>query len=408
MSEREIMTPEAAMFEPREDLSRLRGKAQLTAIVGAVLLLVGFFVSEAESFFRAYLAGWLWILGIALGLFVVSMLNHLSGGRWGILLRRVSEASGRTLPFVALLGLPLVFGLEHLYSWVHPEVDASGHLVDHLLAHKQPYLNLPAFLIRAVVYFVIWSTLAYTLSAWSRRQDESGDPALRKKMQRLSAAGLILYILTATLASVDWIMSLDPHWFSSLFGVAFAAGHGLSAFASAVPIMLFLSLRKPLAGLADRRLFHDYGKLMLAFTMLWAYFMISQYLIIWSGNLPEEVTWYIARTAHGWQLLSMLLILGHFALPFIVLLSAEIKKRPRQLVWVAMWVLVMRWLDLYWQTAPSIGHHGEASGFHPHWLDPVAPVALGAIWLVLLIGQLAKRPLLPVRDPGLKEALPHG
>ena len=404
MSNPTNLTIEDAALEPRGDLDGLQRRAWLVGGVAAVLTVVGYFTSEPVAFFRSYLVAWLWCLGIALGVFVVSMLNHLSGGRWGIMLRRVSEASGRTLPFLAILGVPVVLGLPELYSWVHPEVDETGHIVDHLLAHKEPYLNAPFWIWRSVGYFAIWSLLAYVLSSWSHKQDAAGDAAYRTKMQKLSAAGLIIYVLTGTLASVDWIMSLDPHWFSSLFGAAFVVGHGLSAFAFAVPIMLFLSSRKPFRDLVTPRLFHDYGKLMLAFVMLWTYFMISQYLIIWSGNLPEEVTWYLARTHHGWQILSVILVLGHFALPFFILLSADIKKKPRRLVWVAAWVLCMRWLDLFWQVAPSAGHsHGHESQFHLYWTDLVIPFALGGIWLALLLGQLKNRALLPVREPVLAE-----
>ena len=355
------------------------------------------------DFWRAYLVAWLWVSGIALGLFALSMLAYVSGGDWGVVMRRVLEAGGKTLPFFVLAGLPLVFGLEHLYSWVAPEAGPDGHYVDHLLEHKRSYLNTGFFLARALIYFAVWSALAWVLASWSRRYDETGDPALRERMKKLSAGGLVLYVATATLAVVDWVMSLDPHWFSSLFGFASVAGHALSGFAFVVPMMLFLAARKPMSGIIGTKLFHDYGKFMLASVMVWAYFMISQYLIIWSGNLPEEIGWYIVRSSNGWQIVSMVLIFGHFVLPFSLLLSADLKKQAPKLMIVAIWLLAMRWLDFYWQAAPSLT---DAAAFH--WLNLAAPIGIGGVWLALLLGQLKDRALVPVRDPALKEVLAHG
>ena len=387
-----------ATFEPREDLDRLQRRALIAGAAGALATAAGYFLNGGGvEFYRAYLTGWLWLVGIGIGLFVLTMVHHVSGGDWGIVMRRVFEASGRILPFFVLAGLPLIAGLKLLYPWVDPaEPDA-------LLLHKQAYLNVPGFLTRSLIYFVGWTVLAYLLSSWSHRYDATGEPALRERMKRLSCFGLVFYVLTATLAAVDWIMSLDPHWFSSLFGFAMVAGHLLAAFAFVVPAMLFLSRRKPMSGVIRTKVFHDYGKFMLAGTMVWAYFMISQYLIIWSGNLPEEVTWYLVRRSDGWQALSLALILCHFAVPFLLLLSADLKRRPKLLVSVAIWVLAMRWLDVYWLAAPSLT---DAAAFH--WLNLTVPLGLGGLWLYFLIGQLKDRALVPVRDPALAEILAHG
>jgi len=394
-----------AEFEPMADLDALQSRAWIVGALASALIAVGYFTSgdDPKSFYSAYLVGWLTCLSIALGLQAIGMLGHISGGDWGVILRRVSEAAGRTLPFFALAAIPIALGLDELYeTWMSP---AAG---DHLLEHKQAYLNPTGFLIRGAVYFAVWSTLAFVLSGWSRRYDETGDPALRDKMKRLSALGLILHVLTCTLASVDWIMSLDPYWFSSLFGLAFVAGQALAAFAFAVIAVLFLSRGKPLSALLRGRfalkIFHDYGKLMLAGVMFWAYLMISQYLIIWSGNLPEEITWYIDRNSSGWQAITLLLSLAHFALPFLLLLSADLKKNARLLALVALWVLAMRWLDFYWQVAPSVHHQGVAFG----WLDAVVPIGLGGLWLGLLVSTLKSRAIVPRRDPALEEILAHG
>ncbi len=393
-----------AVFAPREDLDRLQRRALMVGALGVGATAIGFFAGGGGvAFYRAYLVGWLWTVAIALGLFALNMIQHISGGDWGVVMRRVMEASGRTLPFFIVAGLPLAFGLEHLYSWVSPEVGPDGAYVDALLEHKRAYLNTSAFLTRALIYFAGWTLIAYTLSYWSNRHDETGNESYKVNMQRLSAGGMVFYVLSTTLAAVDWIMSLDPHWFSSLFGFAFVAGQALSACAFIVPMMLFLSTRQPMDKVVTSKHFHDYGKLTLAGIMVWAYFMISQYLIIWSGNLPEEITWYIDRSSNGWQTLSVMLIVCHFALPFLILLSADLKKRGKMLVLVSVWILVMRWLDFYWQAAPSLT---EEAAFH--WLNLTVPVGLGGFWLALLISQFKTRNLVPVRDSDLEEVLAHG
>lgn len=410
MTEHTTLTVEAARLDPQEDLGSVQRKAWLVGGIATGALVVGFLLAAPGDFYRAYLIGWLFSLGVAMGLFGINMLNHMSGGDWGVSLRRVLEASGRTLPFFLVAFVPIAFGVEEIYHWAEPGVtDPASPLYDELIAYKAEHLlREDLFITYSVAILVIWSLLAYAISALSRRYEATGDEKHRVNMQRLSAGGLIVYVLTGTLASVLWIMSLDPHWFSSLFGFIFVAGQGLSAFAFAVPTLLFLMRRRPFKDWVPPKmvvkLFHDYGKLMLAFVALWAYFMMSQFLIIWSGNLPEEVTWYLDRAGAGWLAISVLLVFGHFVVPFILLLSQGLKKQGRRLLWVALWMLAMRWFDLYWQVAPSASH----DHFVFSWLEPVAPLALGGLWLGLLAGQLKGRALLPVREPELKEVLVHG
>lgn len=396
--EAQPLTIEQAIFQPQSRLDSLQTRALGAGALGVAALAAGYFLAP-QHFYRAYLTGWLLWFGIAAGLFVLGMLNHVSGGLWGVMMRRVSEASGRTLPFFLIASIPILLGLEELFPWARPEA-----ATDALIQHKAAYLNSEGFVIRLVVYFVLWSGLAFALSSLSRKQDREPSEALSSRMKKLSAAGLVIWVLTGTLASVDWIMSLDPHWFSSLFGVAFVAGQGLSGFCFIVLFMLYLRQGQPFDRLVKPKLFHDYGKLMLAFIMLWAYFMVSQYLIIWSGNLPEEITWYIDRNANGWKLISVLLVVGHFALPFVLLLSQDLKAQARRLRWVAVWVLAMRWLDFYWQVTPTFSH--EQVVFH--WLDVAAPLGVGGVWVWLLVSQFKGRPALPVEDPILKEAVAHG
>ena len=410
MSEARTLTVEEAMFEPRADLDRLQKNAFAVGIVAALALAAGFFTAERADFFRAYLIGWLFCLGLAMGLTAINMLNHVSGGYWGVSLRRVLEASGRTLPYFVILFLPIAFfGIGEIYHWAEPGItDPASANYDALIAYKAEYLLTEGYFIGySLAILVIWTVLAFAVSVFSKRYEESGLESHRVNMQRVSAAGLIIYVLTGTIASVLWIMSLDPHWFSSLFGFIFVAGHALSAFAFAVPTLVFLTARKPFAHLSPKimtKLFHDYGKLMLAFVALWAYFMMSQFLIIWSGNLPEEVTWYLDRSTHGWQLISIVLVVVQFVLPFLLLLSQNLKKQPNRLIWVAFWLLAVRWFDIYWQVAPSVAHDHVAFA----WFEPLAPLAIGGIWLGLLVGQLKNRAVMPVREPALKEVLAHG
>jgi hypothetical protein len=340
----------------------------------------------------------LWV-GIAAGCLAIMMLHHLSGGGWGIVVRRVLEAAARTLPYLALLFVPLLLGLPALYRWARPELVAA----DELLQHKAAYLNRPFFGLRIGLYFATWWWFARLLGRWSRRQDQTGEAGLAKRMRLASAPGLALYCLTATFAAIDWIMSLDPHWFSSIFGIHFVAGQALSALAFMVVVAASLSRRPPLDRWLQPGHFHDHGNLMLAFVMLWAYFGISQYLIIWSGNLPEEIPYYLERLHGGWQWVALALVVLHFAIPFALLLSRDLKRRPRQLARVALLLLAVRWLDLFWQVAPTFHHR-----FALHWLDLAAPLAVGGFWLALFLSFLRRQPLLPGHDPQLRELVVHG
>lgn len=394
----ENMTRELKL-DPREDFDRLQNRSFALGAVFTAAALAWGLTREGEAaadFYRAYLIGWLFVLGVAMGLFAIGMLNHLSGGRWGLRMRRVHEASGRTLPFVLILGAPILLGLKELYPWAEetPHVPFKAFL-----------LNPTAFVVGSVGVVLLWSLFAYAISSYSRRHDETGDPGAVVAMQRLSAGGVVLYVLTGTVVSVQWIMSLDPDWFSSLFGFSFVAGQGLSAFAFMIPVMVFLSKRKPFAGFVPSRLFHDYGKLILAFVAVWAYFTVSQFLIIWSGNMPEEITWYIARSTNGWQAATVFLVLGHFAGPFILLLSQDLKKDGRRLVWVAAWVLLMRWYDLYWHVSPKFTTEGH---FPLSFVDLLVPVGLGGLWLGLLTREFKRRSPLPAAEPAFEEVLAHG
>lgn len=378
------------------EVGRLERRAWMVGGAGVLLSALGALL-DLDRFLQAWLVAWLLWIGVAFGCFAVLALHHLSRGAWGLMIRRPLEAAARTLPMLGLLFLPIAIFPGRLYPWAQPEMVAANEL----LAHKTAWLNQPFFIARTALYVLLIGGLAFLLSRLSRRQDETADTDLFRRMQTISGPALGLYALVATLASVDWIMSLDPLWYSSLFGVYFIGGQAVSAFAFVVPAALWLAGREPMSRALRPRHFHDYGKLLLAFVMLWAYFAMSQLLIIWSGNLAEEVTWYLERVHGSWKLVAIVLGVFHFALPFLLLLSRDLKRDARRLATVAVLLLVMRWVDLYWQVAPTFHHEGLA----PHWLDLTAVVGLGGVFLALVLRRLAARPLLPIHDPYLEEAL---
>ena len=379
------------------ELKDLQRKLLIAGGAGAVVCAIGLLLNPAQ-FVRSLLPAYMWALSIALGSLALAMVHQVSGGAWGVVIRRVLGAASRTLPLLTVMFVPFVFGLRALYPWADPAHVAS----DPALQWKQPYLNVPFFLVRAGLYFAIWNGVAYFLNKWSLEQDASGDPLIPRKMQVLSAGGLLAYGLTITFAAFDWLMSLEPHWFSTMYGVLLMGGQALAAMAFAIVVLSWLARRDPLNALISPNHFHDLGNLLLGFTMLWTYFGFSQYLIMWSANLPEETEWYIHRTAHGWQVIALGLVVFHFGVPFLVLLSRAVKRRATLLARVAAGLLVMRFFDLFWLSAPAFAHDGA---FHVHWLDVALPPTVGAIWLGFFVHQLRGRALLPLHDPEFAEAL---
>jgi len=378
------------------ELARYQRQLLIAGGGGAAVSLVGLFL-DRRQFFQSYLMTFMLLLGATLGSLALGMIHQLSGGAWGVVTRRIFGAASRVLPVLTLLYLPLLFGLHDLYEWTHHEVVEA----DPILSGKARYLNTPFFLARTALYFAVWNAIAYFLNRWSLEQDRSPDPRIAQRMQMLSAGGLVAYGLTITFASFDWVMSLDPHWFSTIYGVLFMGGQGLTALAFLIIALAWLSRREPLNTIVVPAHFHDLGNLMLAFVMLWAYFSFSQYLIIYSGNLPEEITWYTRRLFTGWRVIGIGLVVFHFALPFLILLSRAVKRNPQLLVKVAIGVIVVRLIDLFWLIAPEL----HRDGFVLSWLDVLLPVSLGCVWLGCFIWQLRGRPLLPLHDPQFHEAL---
>jgi len=378
------------------ELGPVRRWALIVGGVGAALSLVGAFIEPAQ-FFHSYLVAYVYWLGLGVGCLGVVMVYHLTGGGWGVAVRRLLEAGAGTLPYMAVLFVPLLFGLHHLYEWTHAETVAS----DPVLSQKAAYLNIPFFVARAAIYFVAWVALAYFLDRWSGQQDRTGDPSLVVRLRKLSGGGIVLWGFVVTFAAFDWVMSLEPHWFSTIFGLLFVAGQGLGALAFVIVAANRLSVRASFAPVLRPTILNDLGNLLLAFVMLWAYLSFSQLLIIWAGNLPEEIPWYLHRIGGGWKYVAMALAAFYFAVPFLVLLGRGNKRQLHRLAIVAAWILAARLVDVFFLVAPEF----YKEHLTVHWLDVAAVAGLGGIWLALFTRQLERRPLLAPNDPELAPAL---
>jgi len=287
--------------------------------------------------------------------------------------------------------------MGELYEWAHPSIVAG----DPILRAKHPYLNVPFFIGRAVLYFAVWSAIGAFLIRWSTDEDTAPPGTMTRRLELLSRGGLVLYGLTVTFAAIDWIMSLQPHWFSTIYGLLIMGGQGVAEFAFIIPMAALLLPQESVAKVVRPAQFGDLGSLMLAFVMIWAYLALSQLLITWSGNLPEEIAWYLDRLQKGWRVVAVALVIFHFTIPFLLLLSRAVKRVPGTLVKVSLAILAARLIDLFWLIAPEFHTHG----IWVSWMDIVLPATLIAIWIGCFLWQLRGRPLLPVYDPQFEEAL---
>ena len=371
-------------------VARLQRRLLLAGILFAAILVVGFFWDRAQ-FFHSYLFAFSFWAGISVGSLALLMLQHLTGGGWGLVIRRVLEAATRTLPLVLILFVPIVSGARWIYPWTHAEEMARNAA----LTEKARYLNLSFFSIRAAIYFGIWLTLAYFLNRWSLTQDRTAESQFGKRMRVISGPGMVLLVFTVTFASIDWFMSLDPEWSSTIYGFIFVASWALSALAFVIAVMAVLAKQEPMDHIVAQLHFHDLGKLLLALVMLWSYFAFSQYLIIWSGNLPDEIRWYLPRIHGAWGTIALAVVVLHFAFPFLFLLSRSFKRHASKLVIVAILILVMRLIDLFWMITPSLTN----GRFHISWMDLVAPIGIGGLWLATFAWALQQRALIPINDP---------
>jgi hypothetical protein len=395
-------------YSPPADIEARRSRALVIGGGALLLCAVGFFLNR-DQFFRAWLIGYMLWLGVALGSMGWMMIHHLSGGAWGMVVRRVWEASSRTLPLLTILFIPVVLGLNRLYPWTHAELMQTNEV----LRHKSVYLNPTFFLARAAVYFIGWNVIAWRMTALSRAQD-AGSVEATRSMQRLSGGGLVFLALSITFVGVDWFMSLNPDFYSTMFGFLFINYLGLAGLAFTIIMAAYLRGKEPLRALFRPSHFADYGKLTLAFVMMWAYFQFSQYLLIYAANLQDEIPYLLTRIDGGWQYLALFLLIFQFVVPFGLLLSRPLKRSPERLVRVAVFLLIIRVIDTFMYVTPEFTAAGANRWMVPgehqsvlfvNWLDIVTPVAIGGIWFWMFFTQLRQRPLLPIGDPYLPAAL---
>jgi len=392
----------AQEFKAPASVDRLQRAGLMAGGVAALIAVYGLTKSPAD-FYHSYIFSYMLILGLTVGSLGLLMLQHLTGGIWGIVIRRPLEAASRNLVLVAVLFIPIAMGMKYLYSGNDSEtgwLNAPKEGEHALTSWQQGYPTSGGFLTRAVIYFAIWLVLMVVFNNWSKQQDQANGEGLKQRMKALAAPGVILYILAMTFAAIDWVMSLSPRWASTIYGFLFVAGQAIAAMALMIAVIVLLAGSEPFNGIIKKRHLHDLAKLLFAFNMLWAYFAFSQLLIIWSGNQPEEITFYRSRLNGQWGVVAVLVLLFSFAIPFLLLLSRDVKRTAGVVSKIAIWMIFMRLVDLYWMTRPEF-----ISRAVPTWLDIVVPVALIGLWLGFFAMNLKQRPLLPVGDPNLSEVL---
>jgi hypothetical protein len=390
---------------PPEIVKKISQRSLVIGIVFAVISAALAFI-QPDEFYRAYLLGFMCWLGVALGSMAILMIRHLTGGGWGTVIRRILGAAMRTAPLLAALFIPIIVAVwqHRIYPWAMPlEAIQDQHIREHLEKHRfitASYLNFSGFFIRAIFYFAVWNVLSFLLSKWSKETDRPNAPDNTQRFKAVSGPGLILYGFTISFAAIDWVMSLDPSWISTIFGLIILIGQVLSAMCFAVVVERILYNYKPMSEILRPDFVHDHGKWMLVFTMMWAYFNFSQWLIIWAGNLPSEITFYLKRLSGGWGSVGLFLALLGFVVPFARLLSRPYKRDIRRLVWLAVWLMLMRYVDLFWIIEPNF-----SKTFTVTIADIVVPIAIGGIWLWYFFRNLASLPLIPVYDPDAHEVL---
>jgi hypothetical protein len=351
------------------------------------------FANAAPRFYHAYLTAYIFWLTVGLGSLFLVMLHHLVAARWSIVLRRLIESLTMGFPLMAILFIPILFGMHDLYQWSQADAVAANHL----LQHKQPFLNATFFTIRAVLYFAIWFILSFSLYRMSVAEDSGYDERRRLRMRRLSAGGMILFAFTSTFAAFDWLMSLDALWYSTIFGAYVFAGAVVAALC--VILLLFLALRRKgiLTDVVRTEHYNDLGKLIFAFMIFWAYMAFSQYFLIWYGNIPEETIWFAHRWVGSWKTVSLMLVYGHFVIPFMLLLPKTWKRNYTFLAAIAVWMLVAHWIDIFWLVLPSFHHEGA----HLSWMDLTLTAGLGCLFIGVFWRIFTSKPMIPVGDPKL-------
>lgn len=395
MSETPVTTrqPEAT------GIVRAQFPSLVIGVLGLAACAVGWFL-DPKTFYKAWLPGYLFWFEIVAGALAILMLQYVTGGEWGLLIRRPLGAAARTMPVMLVFFIPIAIGLPYIYVWADHDVVAH----DALLQAKQLYLNPAGWMIRAGVYFALWILWAWRLRMLSLKFYEDRAPETELRRRRWAAAGLPMIVLTLTFASVDWVMSLEPKWYSSMFGISFTVGCGLSAYAYVTFLLTQLSKTKAMEDILKPSHFRDLGNLMLAFVMLWAYTAFSQYLLIWYGNIKEETPYYLKRSHGIWGLMAATLILFHFFLPFMMLLVRSIKDRPKTIAIVTVILIALRFVEIYWLTAPAL--YGEHFRFS--WITVAALVGIGGVWFWFMVQQLKGQTIIPIHETWVEEAIREG
>jgi hypothetical protein len=372
-------------------LKRVQAFSLAVGAIALALSAAGAFSGNARRFFISYLFGYLFWLGLSLGCLAVAMIHHLTGGAWGNVTRRFLEAGFMTLPLMALLFVPIFFGLHELYPWMQ----AHAMDADKVVRQKAIYLNAPGFIGRAIFFFLVWNVMAFCLRKWSLEQDQTKDVNLTRKLRALSGPGVVIYAMTVTFAYIDWVMSLEPDWYSTVFLVIVCIGQILVAYAFSILMLAWFRKEPPISTIVETKHFHQLGNLLLTFVMFWTYVAFGQLLIIWAGNLPHEINWYQHRIAGHWKWIVGVLVIFHFFLPFFILLFRSAKQRVVSLAILAAMVFVAHIFEGYWLILPSFFTHG----LQVSWLDFTAPIGVGGIWFGFFITLLSGGGLVPRNDP---------
>ena len=389
-------------------MDRAQKRALSLGVLGALLLVILGVVDSHRPgsagwthFFQSYLFAFVFVIEIPLGCLAILMMHHLTGGPWGLPIRRILEAGSRTLWFMAVLVIPVLLGISRLYPWTQ-----QGAIPDDAVdSFKRAYLQQGFFITRTVIYFAIWVIIAHLLNKWSAEQDRTADLGLKGKMSSLSGIGLVIWGLSISAAVVDWVMSLEPAWSSTIYGMVYMVIMALAGLSFSIFVLRTLSGGPPLKDCVPPKDYNDLGNLVLAFTLLWTYLSFSQFLIIWSGNLKDEIPWYLVRAFGSWRSVAVVLLLFHFFLPFFILLQRRFKRKLSSLALVAGWMLVVTLIDVYWLVVPAFENEHRAAGFR--LLDLFAVIGIGGLWLAAFYGQLKKLPLLPLHDPRFEAILEH-